>query len=356
MNGFRTALLVGTLGSAAVAAGALSAPRQALAAWLTAAVFVTMIPVGALPLLLVSYLHRGDWSAVMENAMDAAVATMPVAGLIMLPVLFFSGALYPWAWREGEHISPWLEPYQFAGRGLVYIVAWCVLAWLATRRRPPTRDERSRPALASLGLIVYTITATFAGMDWVLSLQPAVYSSIFGMIFISHQMLGAFAFLVLASMWSRGFAETRVRGLGNMLAGGLMLWIYFEYMQYLVAWSGDLPGHTMFFLERAAGAWGWLIYFISIFGAAVPFVLLLWERIRDSAMLLAALAGWLVLMRLAETCWWVMPVVHSGAALPLLLPAALLGAGGTWYAAWLWMRDRRPAASRPARRKEGIHA
>lgn len=335
MRVIAVAVSAGSIGTFAVLAAALAHPEHALAAWLMAMLVVSMAPTGALALLFVWHLHRGSWGVTLGPAMTAAVDTMPLVGLGMLPILVFAGTLYPWAGNTGEQVSPWLTQPAFGLRGLVYLALWWVLAHLAARAGVPTETTAPRPGLASAGLIVYALTASLAGIDWVLALQPKVFSSIFGLIFITHQMFGAFAFLALVSLWTRS-RRCDPRGIGNMLLGAVMLWMYHEYMQYLIVWSGDLPGHIEFYLARSGGLWTAAIWLMAIAGGAVPFVLLLWSRVRSSVAALSALALVLLICRILEAAWWVLPVARPDAILFAVSAAALTGAGGLWLAGWRW--------------------
>lgn len=333
----RTALLVGAAGAGLVIVFAIGAPRPALAAWLAAAIFVTAIPAGALALLLTAQLHNGQWAEITGEATARAAATLPAAAMLLAPPILLCGFLYHWAEPGGRQLAWWLEPETFIGRGAIYLALWWLLAHLC-----PAPGEPRRPGVGAVGLIVYAVTASFAGFDWVLSLQPDVYSSIFGLIFIGHQMLAGFSFAVLVSLTRHHIEPEALRGLGNMLFGGVMLWVYLEFMQYLVVWSGDLPDHTAYFLERSGGAWGLVIYAVAIAGGALPFVALLSRHVRGSAGWLSFLAGLFLFTRALEACWWVLPLYGPDWRIALAAPAAFAGATGLWLAVWLWAGGRKP--------------
>ncbi|HZD52867.1 MAG TPA: hypothetical protein VE175_07450 [Woeseiaceae bacterium] len=339
---WRTAAAAG-LAILALLAGLFST-RHVLSGWLTAMLVVSALPAGALPLLLVWHLHRGRWGIVLGPAMAAAVGTMPLIVVGMLPILLFAGAFYPWAHASGEHVSPWLSQPGFALRGLGYLALWWLFGELALRSGVPAENTPPRPALASAGLIVYTLTASLAGFDWTLSLQPRVYSSIFGLIFVIHQVLAALGFLTMVSLGAKTGRE-EARGIGNLLLGMVMFWMYLEYMQYLIVWSGNLPGHIDFYLARTGGPSSAAVWTLAIGGGAVPLLLLLSSRVRESGLALGALAGVLFASRLLEAAWWVLPVVEPDGALLTATTAALAGAGGLWLAVWHRRRRARSAAA-----------
>ncbi|EKV29535.1 putative protein-signal peptide and transmembrane prediction [Caenispirillum salinarum AK4] len=349
---FITLLLgIGTIGVVVVLVAATFAPRTALAAWLAAVLAVMVVPLGALPLLLTWHLHKGRWGLQLGRDMEAAVATMPLVLLFLLPVVLASGALHPLVHGAGGHEThPWLREGALLARGAVYLVTWWVLAHVAVRIGRPVDAAAPRPAMASAGLILWAVTASLAGIDWVIALQPKAYSSIFGLIFLSHLMVGALGFLCATSLgraWSLGQAP-EVRGIGNMLLGAVMLWLYHEYMQWLIVWSGDLPGHIDIYLDRAGPVWHALVTVMAVLGGAVPFVLLLWSRVRRNAAWLAMIGGWFVAVRIMEAFWWVVPLHPAGGLTAALAVAALAGAGGLWGGVWLILRARHPAPRREA--------
>jgi len=339
---FMPAAIMAATGAVVVAASAVAAPKAALAAWLAMALFVTAIPAGAMALLLTAQFYPGKWTALTGDALRRAAATMPAAALVMAPVLLLAAALYGWGEDIGARRGLWLEPEIFLLRGATYLALWWLFAWLA----PPISEVRQ--GLASAGLLVYAVTASLAGMDWVISLQAEAYSAVFGLIFIAHQMLAGLAFAVLVALARQPVDAAAARGLGNMLLGGLMLWLYLEFMQYLVAWSGDLHGHTAYYLKRAEGGWAAVIWFIGLAGGALPFLALLWRRVRGSVRALVAIAALILFTRALEACWWVLPLYGPGWVLGPLTAAAFAGGAGLLLAAWLRPGRRRATAGEKA--------
>lgn len=351
---FTSSLLAGGVGALAVLIASVFAPKLALAAWLTAVLTVAVVPLGALPLLFGWHLHKGRWGVILGRDMEAAVATMPLLALMIAPVLFGAWTLFPLhPPGEGHHQHWWLGSGLIVLRGAIYLVVWVVLAQMAVRIGRPIDRAGHSAGLASAGLVLWTLTTSLAGVDWVLALQAATYSSIFGLVFMTHLTLGALAFLCMVALPRPEAAAEPVKGLGNMLLGAVMLWLYHEFSQWLITWSGDLPGHILIYLERAGGGWGWLVAVMTVLGGAAPFVLLLWGRVRGDPRALAALGAVLLAVRAMEAWWWVVPLSDRPVAAGLLSVAALAGAGGLWTAAWLAVRARQPEPAHP--RTEEAH-
>ena len=261
------------------------------AVWLVVTLDVSMIPLGAVPLWLCWRLHKGRWGRVLGPPMRAAMATVPLTLILLVPLLS-------------------QEPLA----GIAILLGWLIAWWCAQQD-----GTRSAP----VGLILYTLSTSFAGFYWVLALQPEADSSIFGLIMIAHQMVGALAFAILFALLDDDRVETdALGGLGNMLLGAVMLWAYFEFMQYLVAWSGDQPRLLSFFLPRLLGAWGGTATGVFLLLGGVPFAALLFRAVRRSRIGLIALSALVLGMSLVEGIWLVVPVIDAS-FLSILIAAAI---------------------------------
>ena len=170
-------LAAGIVASLAVLAAVLADPRMALRAWLAAAFFWSGVPIGAIALLMMMRLIPGIWSSELGVAVEAATMLMPVAALVLVPVLLGTGALYPWAGEaprtgfRGLYLS---QPF-FSIRSVAWFALLCVLAFLLIARR------RWSTPVSCVGLIVYTVVSTFIATDWLMSLDPEFNSS--GLVF-----------------------------------------------------------------------------------------------------------------------------------------------------------------------------
>ena len=114
------------------------------------------------------------------------------------------------------------------------------------------------------GLLFLVLTITFASIDWVMSLDPHWYSTIFGLLIVVGQGLSAFAFAIVGAR-DRRHASSRspdvlkprhFHDLGKLMLAFVMLWAYLTFSQFLIIWSGNLPEEIPWYLERMRGGWG----------------------------------------------------------------------------------------------------
>ena len=345
----RRALLIGAVGTLLAALGALVDPAASLRAWLAAAFAWTAVPVGALALLMMAELISGVWRQDLTAPLATAAWTTPLAGLLFLPVLLGIAWIYPWAAdaapaQEGFR-GVYLNAWFFGLRTVIYFALWSVLAALLLRTRRP------QPAVAAPGLILYTLTASLAGVDWGMSLDPEFHSSVYGLIFITHQLLAGFAWASAVRLLLDP-APAHVPMHAALLISGLLLWAYLAAMQYIIVWTGDLPDEIAWYFERSRHGWQLAVWLLALGQVALPFLLLLPSRARRSRRVVGGVALLFLAMRLLESVWLVLPAFPPSAGGPvlqaLLVLAAMAGAGGLWAAAYFHGATRIPVARRRA--------
>jgi hypothetical protein len=365
---------IGIAGIVVCVIGAIFDPVQFFRSYLIGYVLWTGVALGCLAILMLYHMVGGRWGFLIRRILEAASRTFPLLALLFLPILFGARDLFPWARPEAVRADPillakarYLNLPFFAGRAAVLFAVWIGLAHLLNRWSTE-QDATDDPAigirlqrLSAPGLILYAATTFFASVDWLMSLAPHWYSSIFGMAFMVGQALSAMAFVLLAVRHLAGvapfsrFAVAGVfRDLGNLLFMFLMLWAYMTFSQLIIVWSANLPEEVTWYLPRLQTSWKFISLFllVSYFGA--PFLLLLSRRVKSDLRFLSAVAAWVLAMRVIDLIWMVEPVFHpSGISLHVLDFAAPVGIGGIWTAIFLWQLERRPLIAVHDPRMEG---
>ncbi|WP_051341013.1 hypothetical protein [Azospirillum halopraeferens] len=328
------ALAAGVAATAALLALGAEAPGAAAAGYLAALSLWGVLPAGALALMMGARLFGGEsWALVMDRSLAAAGRTLVPTALLFVPLLLLLPLVYPWAAPQWQADNPvralYLNTPFFIARTVAVVVLWAALyVWV---RRSTGR------AAAAVGLVVYALTATVAGVDWVLSRDPAFNASQFGLYFMAHQIIAAFAFAMLGARLDHALPR-QLDALAGMLLAGALVWSYLAYMQYLVAWSGDLPAEAAWYLDRGTGVPGLALVAVVALQAVLPVVVLPLRRVRHSPAALKAVAGGVLAARAVEAAWLVLPS-GTGAPVPVLLTiAALVAVGGVWCAMFLALR------------------
>lgn len=300
-------------------------------AYLYAYVFWTGLALGCFALLMLQHLVGGAWGAVIQRPLEAGTRLLPLMALLFVPlalmVAFRGHYLYEWLeqpWRDARanmHFKLWyLSRGAFLVRALIYFVLWIGLASILNRwsaRQDATADpliSRRLQLLSGPGLAIYVITVSLAIVDWVMSLTPDWYSTLFGLLFVVGQVLSTLAVMVsvLALLAGRRpfhgvVAMGHFHDLGNLLLAFVMLWAYLSFSQFLIIWSGNIAEETPYYYARTQTGWRYAALLLVMFHFFVPFVLLLWRRTKRSIRPLTMVAAALLVMRLIDLFWVIGP-------------------------------------------------
>ncbi len=363
----RPLLAAGIVGSAACAAGAFLTPVQFFRSYLFAFVFWAGIALGSLAVLMLRYVTGGAWGVPIRRPLESATRTLPLVALFFVPLAFGLKILYPWARPEEvardpilRHKAPYLNPGFFLGRAVAYTVAWLLLAYFLNRwsreedRAPDPGLVRRLQLLSGAGLLVYGLTITFWSIDWLMSLEPHWYSSMYGVLLMAGQALSGLAFVTAVTILlaryeplSRFLSGEHLHDLGKLLLAFVMFWAYVSFSQYLIIWAGNLPEEIPWYLRRLQGGWGWIGVALILLHFALPFLLLLPADANRNPRILATVAFLVVGMRVVDLFWLVRPVfTPTGFAVHWLDLAAWVGLGGLWLWVFLWQLLKRPLLPR----------
>jgi len=348
----RPALIVGAVGILLSLFGAAIARDQFFRSWLLSYLFWFAIALGALPLVMLHHLVGGKWGFATRRILESVTRTLPLMTILFVPVIFGIHSLYEWSHDDAvaqdiilQHKSPYLNTPFFIARAAFYFAAWLLMGWFLNRwskQQDSTRDgsfAKRFQRLSAPGLIIYALTITFASTDWVMSLEPHWFSTIYGMMFMVGQALTTLAFViaVLALLADTppisDFLEPEIfNDLGNLLFAFIMLWAYLSFSQYLIIWSGNLPEEIPWYLRRSRGGWQWIAVALALFHFAIPFFLLLIRRNKRRRQVISGIAIAVVVMRLVDLMWLVVPAHEPTVHVHWLDIATLAGIGGLWVA------------------------
>jgi len=341
----------------------IRAPEQFFRSYLLGFVFWLGFPLGCAAFLMVHHLTGGFWGLPIRRPLEAATRTLPLLAALALPLLLGLGRLYTWTHPNLVAADPTLkfkQPYLnlpfFLIRNVIYFAVW----WALVRRLNRWSDAQDRSgdpslavrleAMSGPGLVLYGLTVTFFSIDWIMSLEPHWFSTIFGMIFMVLQVLSGLSLAVLvAGMLSRSapvadaVTPDRLNDLGNLVLTFVMLWAYLAFSQFLIIWAGDLIKEIPWYVTRAEGDWAIVGIVIILLSFAIPFYLLLMRAIKRHVETLSTLCAALVVVTFVDVYWMVVPSYEKTGPrfylLDFLLP---VGMGGIWVAAFVRQLKSRP--------------
>lgn len=348
--------------AAASVAGAFIAPEAFYRAYLTGFVFWLGVPLGSLGLLLLTHMTGGSWALVMRRLLEAATRTLPLLVLLFVPVLLGVRTLYSWTDAEKvaaseilQHKEPYLNLPFFLLRTAIYFLVWGLFAFLLNRwsleqdRTGAAPLPRRLQGAGGVGLLVFMLAGSFASFDWLMSLDPLWFSSIYGMHFVVGQAATGLCFAILVARslgrsqpLDRVYAPRHLDDYGKLLLAFILLWGYMTYSQYLIIWSGNLPEEITFYVSRHAGGYKVLSFVIFALHFGLPFFLLLSKSVRSNPQRLVWAAVPVFVGHWLDLVWQVAPSLDpEGPTLHWLDPVVTLAIGSVWLVAFAWQLPRR---------------
>jgi hypothetical protein len=324
--------LAGGIGAVVCATGLVIDPAQFLHSFLPAYLWVLSLTLGSLAIAMVHQVSGGAWGVVIRRILGAASRTLPLMTVLFIPIALGMHALYPWtdaALVAGDPALQWKQPYLnvpfFLVRAAVYFAVWNTIAFFLNKwsvEQDATGDPtipRKMQLLSAGGLLAYGLTITFASFDWLMSLEPHWFSTIYGVLVMGGHGLSGMAFSIVVLAWlvrRRPFDELitadHFQDLGNLMMGFTMLWAYFAFSQYLIIWSANLPEETEWYLHRTGHGWHFIALSLVLFHFAVPFFVLLHRAVKRNAATVSKVAAVVVFMRLVDLYWLSAPAFAEG--------------------------------------------
>ncbi|MBC7528266.1 MAG: hypothetical protein H7308_12025 [Chthonomonadaceae bacterium] len=299
-------------------------------AYLFGWIFWVSLSLGCTGLLFLFHAVRGSWGLPILRVLEAGTKLLPWMGLLFVPIVMnvlMGGDLYPWVHRGSDPILAkkafWLNPGFFAGRQIFYFLIWSIWATLLTRSaKSQDRDgdlnrQQFRSSFGAWGMVMFILSATLAYTDWVMSLDPHWFSTIFGAWFIMGNSLTAFSFctIFVASRslknkqpWAGANTFSFRKDMGNLMLTLCMIWAYFSLSQFLIIWSGNLPEEITYFTRRFNDPMLLTIGTLLIFCQwMIPLLCLFAPRTKRQTHLLLKVATWIMFVRFFDIFWAVVP-------------------------------------------------
>jgi hypothetical protein len=293
--GLRRALLaVAGAGIATLGAGFALAPVRALSSLLTSGFYFLCLGLGGAVFLALMYVANAGWATVFKRIPEAFAAYVPWGAVPLLALIPGASALYLWARPGIMETDPLLHtkaaflnvPF-FAVRMLIMLGLW--VAFTHVLRRDSVRQDTERSVAltarnvrtSALFLCLFGLTFCLASFDWLMSLEPHWFSTIYGLYNIAGLLSSSVCALTVAAVLLRrsgampGINESHLHDLGKLMFGFATLWAYLWFSQYLLIWYSNIPEETVYFIARTHGGWSVPFYANVVLNWALPFVLLL---------------------------------------------------------------------------------
>lgn len=349
-------LICGLIGVAAlggaVALG-MGELKQFYFSYLVAFLFFLSLALGGLFFTMVQFVVRAGWSVAIRRMAENAMSTLPLMALLFIPIAIGLHDLFHWSHLDAVANDPilkgkagYLNANFFYVRAAVYLLVWSALGlyfYRQSTKQDTTRDiaHTHRMQFASgVGILVFGLTLTFAAFDWIMSLDPHWYSTIFGAYYFAGSAVAIYSFMIAmgvalraSNLLKTALTYEHFHDLGKLLFGFTMFWAYLAFSQFFLIWYANIPEETVWFHHRLEGSWALVTLGLALGHFVVPFFFLMTRFTKRSAGLILLGALWMLLVHFLDLYWLVMPTLHKHGAAPHLLDLlTFVGIGGLFMA------------------------
>jgi hypothetical protein len=357
------AIVVGLIGIAALLAGFfVTSPEQFLRSYLVGFAFWNGMALGCLVLVMIQYMTGGAWGMMARRTFEAGSRVLPLMAVLVLPIYFGATKLFPWTFPAALHDkvlidkSWWLNLPGFYLRAPIYYFIWGTLMFLLNKwsleqdKTPDLQIAKKLERLSGAGIVIFVFSMTLAAVDWLMSLSPHWFSTIYGLLVIVGQALMALSLCVAVFVLMAGYAPLKhlitkrhLHDLGKLMLALTMLWAYLSFSQLILIWSGNLPEEVSYYIDRLNGGWEYIGAGLLMFHFAFPFLMLLSQKLKKNPRTIAKIAIYIIFVRLVDIIWLVEPNFgNQHLNIHWMDFAAPIGIGGLWLAFFFYNLRQRP--------------
>ena len=396
---WKVAAALGVVGAVGTFVGYSGNPERFSFSYLFAFMTFLMLSLGAIFFVLFQHLTGAHWGVTSRRTAEFFASAIPMMALLFLPVLTSIDDLYPWSGHGGaEHATildtpkahakdvahkeashdkthedhgpahaaheallakktAYLNENFFFLRALFYFLVWIWLGWRlfsSSVKQDENKDLDTTVRMqksAAPSIVLMGLTMTFAAFDWLMSLEPSWYSTIFGVYLFANSAVAIFSTVIVVTLALRSagvLGDTvnveHYHDLGKMLFGFIVFWAYIGFSQLMLIWYAGIPEEATYYHHRwDGGGWQKLSMFLLIGHFVFPFLLIMSRNIKRRVSLLGFCAIWMLFVHVVEMYWYVMPYAPDGHFSPHWMDVAcLLFVGGAYLSVVFYRMTRHP--------------
>jgi hypothetical protein len=347
----KIALVIGIVGLLLSIFGYFSDSKQFYFSYLTAFTFWVSLGLGGLFFTMLHHISGARWSTVLLRISQAAMSVLPIMIIFFIPIFFGIKELYDWSHPEIvadssvlQGKSGYLNISFFTIRALVYFIIWGVLSFFINKYsrfqdEGKTTTKQLR-IVSAPGMFLFAFTISFAAFDWLMSLDPHWFSTMFGAYNFGGSFVIILAFLIIMANYlkSNGTLNTEIghahfSDLGKLFFGFIVFWAYLGGAQYFFIWYANIPEETVWFLDRWKGSWKTVSQLLIFGHFLLPFVTLIFFNTKRNRKILVFFAFWIFFFHYVDIYWLIAPTLHHESAhISWMDLTTFIGIGGVFIA------------------------
>ena len=310
--------------------------KQFFHSYLVAFMWGLSIVLGSLFWITLQHLVNAKWSIVVRRLVELLAQGFRLMLVLSLPILVtvvqHNDVLFPWLNHElmhDNHIlhgkAGYLNGPFFLVRVVFYFGFWTLLARFYLKRSLDQDVSASTSFLPTMAkaappsMIAIALTLTFAAIDFIMTLDPMWFSTIFGVYYFAGCVLAVYSTMALTLLWLqsngrlvKSVTKEHYHDIGKMMFAFTVFWAYVAFSQFMLIWYANIPEETQWYQKRFEGAWLTVSYLQIGLHFVIPFFFLLSRHIKRNPRTLAIGAVWILLVHFLDLHWLVMPNLHRG--------------------------------------------
>ncbi|MCB1207825.1 MAG: hypothetical protein KDK97_00800 [Verrucomicrobiales bacterium] len=345
--------------------------------WLFAIFFAFTVMVGSCFWILLHNASNSSWGVVIRRLFENLANMVPVLAILALPLLLPSVQSHLYEWmnhhreaahhaqeagisvkealhhmaEENQHLHVLVEkfgylnitkhfvpPFSWQTRFLLYFfVLWYIARHMRGLSLRQEQDGDIRHTIAARNsscrwLFPFALTATFASVDWLMSLDYTWFSTMWGVYIFAGSAWASMAIMIMLVAWLRSLgylqkvvSEEHYHLMGKLLFAFTVFWAYIAFSQYFLIWYANITEETRFYLIRNTAGWRWVSIFIVVGHFIGPFILLLSQPRKKNPVVMVTVCLWIIFMHVVDMYWNVIPERGPSLGLGVLAPGAIWG-------------------------------
>ncbi len=289
--------------------------------------FFASIAIGALALVALEYISGAVWSVPFRRVSEFIASSLPLVLVFAIPLFLMLGMLFHWTHPEVVSAdkllsgkSPYLNIPFFIGRTIGVILVLYVFYALFTRnsrKQDESKEQgltRTNIKLSAAFMPVAGIGLTLLSIDWIMSLEPHWYSTIFGVYYISATLLAGLAATTYASVSLNeagylipGVNKDHYYSLGALMFAITNFWAYIAFSQFLLIWYANIPEESIWFVMRWEGGWKYISIILIFVRFVIPYAGLLSQPSKSDPKRLKQISIFILIAHFFDLYWLIMP-------------------------------------------------
>ena len=345
-NLVRKFFILGVVSTALSYLGYLNDIEHFYHSYLVSFVFWMTLSLGCMFFVLMHFSMNATWSVGMRRIAETSMSLVPYICLFFIPLYFGMDILYEWTHHKMK--QPYLSKDFFLARTLFYFACWIFISrrlYYHSTRFSSAESFQALRKWSGLGTFLYALTISFAAFDWLMTLDPHWYSTMFGVYIFSGSFLVSIAFITLILIYLRNqgilyneIKMTHFNDLARIMFGFTVFWAYIAGFQYYIIWYGNLPEEIEWYLARSHGTWMNLSLLLVFGHFVIPFLILIFDKTKKILPILASLAVLILFMHWVDLYWNVLPNLHEDTIVFNWLDITIFLAHGGFFMSLFWKR------------------